>query len=198
MELNEWQKSIAELRKNNRRLTLACACLAALVVVQTVVILGQGRIIQYVIPGISSGMEVGRSAMSMDGQRAVLIAVTDHLASVNPSNVEQQKRFVQAFLSPEAYTRISRQMDEQAQTLSTQHELGSYYFVFKEHRWDAELKKHFIVGDVHTVNSAHDSGEPWVFEYEMHVENYKPVVDSVVVYKGDKPHDSVYLKGQMK
>ena len=56
----------------------------------------------------------------------------------------------------------------------------------------------FVYGDVHTVNAARDSAEPYVFEYQVHVENYRLVVDEVVSYAGERTHDSEWLKNNKR
>ena len=136
--------------------------------------------------------------MDIGAQRALLVAVTSNIVSVNPANAEYQKNFLQAFLSPQQYTRLSAEIDAKARQLAEQRELGSYYFVFRRHEYDPKLDRHFVIGDVHTVNAAKDTAEPWAFEYRMHVENYRPVVDDALSYRGDKAHDSVWLEAQKR
>jgi conjugal transfer pilus assembly protein TraE len=136
--------------------------------------------------------------MDIGGQRALLVAVTSNLAQINPANAEYQKNFLQEFLSPQQYTRLSTEIDAKAKLLADQRELGSYYFVFRRHAYDQKIDRHFVLGEVHTVNAAKDTAEPWVFEYQMHVENYRPVIDDVTSYKGDKAHDSAWLEAQKR
>lgn len=170
--------------------------LAAALLIALSCLLTQSKTVLMLIPGMPSGTEIQKSMMDVGGQRALLVAVTSNLAQINPANVEYQKNFLQAFLSPQQYTRLSAEIDAKARLLADQRELGSYYFVFRRHEYDPKLDRHFVIGDVHTVNAAKDTAEPWVFEYQMHVENYRPVVDDVVSYRGDKAHDSGWLEAQ--
>ena len=94
------------------------------------------------------------------------------------------------------YTRIVRDIDASVAQLEQQHELGSYYMVLRNpgYLYDPVLDRHFVICDVHTVNAAKDTAEPYVYEYKTHVENYRLVIDSVSAYPGDKPHTSSWLK----
>lgn len=172
--------------------------LVAAVLIAVACLFAQSKIVIMLIPGMPSGVEIRKSSMDIGGQRALLLSVTNNIVQVNPANAEYQKNFLQAFLSPQQYTRLSAEIDAKARQLADQRELGSYYFVFRKHEYDPKLDRHFVSGDVHTVNAAKDTAEQWVFDYQMHVENYRPVIDDVVSYKGDKAHNSAWLEAQKR
>lgn len=172
--------------------------LVAAVLIAVTCLYAQSKIVVMLVPGIPSGTEIQKSSMDVGGQRALLLAVTNNIVQVNPANAAYQKSFLQAFLSPQQYTRLSAEIDTKARQLAEQRELGSYYFVFRRHEYDTKLDRHFVVGDVHTVNAAKDTAEPWVFEYQMHVENYRPVVDDILSYAGDKAHNTSWLEAQKR
>jgi conjugal transfer pilus assembly protein TraE len=172
--------------------------LVAALLIALTCLFAQSKVLVMLIPGMPSGTEVRKSSMDIGGQRALLLAVTNNIAQVNPANAEYQKNFLQAFLSPQQYTRLSAEIDAKAKQLAEQRELGSYYFVFRRHEYDPKLDRHFVVGDVHTVNAAKDTAAPWVFEYQMHVENYRPVVDDVQTYQGDKAHNTGWQEAQKR
>jgi conjugal transfer pilus assembly protein TraE len=176
----------------------ANAGLAAALLIAVTCLFAQSRTVVMLIPGLPSGTELRKSTMDIGGQRALLVAVTSNLAQLNPANAEYQKNFLQAFLSPRQFTRLSAEIDARARLLADQRELGSYYFVFRRHEYDQTLDRHFVIGDVHTVNAAKDTPEPWVFEYQMHVENYRPVIDDVASYRGDKAHNAAWLEAQKR
>jgi conjugal transfer pilus assembly protein TraE len=172
--------------------------LAAALLIAVGCLFAQNRTVVMLIPGTPSGTEIRKSSMDVGGQRALMVAVTSNLVQVNPANAEYQKNFLQAFLAPQQFTRLSAEIDTKARLLADQRELGSYYFVFRRHEYDPKLDRHFVIGDVHTVNAARDTAEPWVFEYQMHVETYRPVIDDVVSYRGDKAHNSAWLEAQKR
>lgn len=198
MDIDTRTSTIADFRTSNRLLMSSNIGLAAALLVAITCIFTQDKIVLLQIPGMATNAEYSRNAMDVGALRAVLLAVTSNIVQVNPANAGYQKLFLQAFLGPAAYTKVSLEIDAKAKLLADQRELGSYYFVFREHQYDPKLDRHFVIGEVHTVNAARDSSEPYVFEYPVHVENYRPVVDDVTSYKGDKAHNSRWLEGQKK
>ena len=154
----------------------------------------QSEIIIQQTPGMPNGSVIEKSTMDKGSQRAILSAVTSAIAQINPSNAEYQKQCIQAFLAPAAFTKISKVIDDRVATLASQRELGSYYFVLRLYEFDPILDRHFVVGDVHTVNAAHDTPEAFTFEYQVHFENYRLVVDDETTYAGDRPHNSEWVK----
>jgi conjugal transfer pilus assembly protein TraE len=190
--------TIAGLQRIQNYLLYSTAGLAAALLIALICLLTQSKIVILQIPGVPSGSEIQKNSMEIGAQRAILLAVTSNLVQVNPANAEYQKNFLQAFLAPAQYTKISAEIDAKAKMLAEQRELGSYYFVLHRHEYDPKINRHFVLGDVHTVNAAKDTGEPYVFEYTLHVENYRPVIDDVTSYKGDKAHNSGWLEAQKR
>jgi hypothetical protein len=158
----------------------------------------QSEIIVQQTPGMPSGVVIEKSSWDKRAQQATLLAVTNAIASINPANADYQRQLLQVFLAPSAFTRISLEIDDRIKKLTEQRELGSYYFVWRAYDYDSALDRHFVTGDVHTVNAAHDTPEAYVFEYQAHVENYRLVVDTVSSYPGDRPHDSGWIKEHRK
>lgn len=198
MDRTAREKSITELKKE--RLALFAALFVALLIILGLVIklVTQSEILHIATPGLPNDTIIERTAMDKGAQRATLIAVTGCIVQVNPSNVKYNQECVKTFLSPQAYTKVSLDMEKTAKQLEIQHELGSYYMEFRRYKYDPVINKHFLVVDVHTVNAAKDTALPFVYEYEMHVENYRPVVDSVVRYEGINPRDSEWLNNNKK
>lgn len=190
--------TIAGLERLVNYLLYSLAGLSAALLIAMVCLATQSKTVLMMIPGMPSGTEIKKSSMDIGGQRALVMAVTSNIAQINPANAEYQKAFLQAFLSPQQYTKLSTEIDAKARLLAEQRELGSYYFVFRRHEYDEKLNRHFVIGDVHTVNAAKDTAEPWVFEYQMYVDNYRPVIDDVVSYRGDKAHNFAWLEGQKR
>jgi len=172
--------------------------LSGALLIALICLFNQDKIVTQQVPGSTTTVEVGKATMDVGSQRAILIAVTSNLVQVNPTNAHYQKNFLQAFLAPAVYTKISAEIDAKAKLLADQRELGSYYFVFREHQYDPKVNKHFVIGDVHTVNAAKDTPEPYVFEYAGHVDNYRFVVSDVTSYKGDKAHNAGWLEAQKR
>lgn len=198
MDIATRSSTIGELQTSNKRLTMCLAGMTATLLIGALIILTQDKIVLQQIPGTPTNAEIRKSSMDLGAQRAILLAVTSNIVQVNPSNAYYQKLFLQAFLAPAVYTKVSMEIDAKAKLLADQRELGSYYFVFREYQYDPKIDKHFVMGEVHTVNAAKDSGEPYVFEYPVHVDNYRLVVDDIVSYKGDKPHNSSWIEGQKR
>jgi conjugal transfer pilus assembly protein TraE len=190
--------TIAGMQRIQNFLLYALAGLTTALLLAVICLFLQNKIVLLQVPGIPSGTEIQKTSMDIGGQRAILLAVTSNLVQVNPANAEYQKNFLQAFLAPAVYTKLSSEIDAKAKMLAEQRELGSYYFVLHRHEYDPKINRHFVLGDVHTVNAAKDTGEPYVFEYALHTENYRPVIDDVTSYKGDKAHNSGWLEAQKR
>ncbi len=198
MDLSTRQSSVKELNEKNSKLTWAllgavvcCVLLAAKLFFQSEIIIERNA-------GMPSGSVIQKSAYDKKAELATLLDVTNALSNINPANADYQKQLLAVFLSPEEYTRMSKQIDELSRRLAEQRELGSYYFIWKAFDYDQALDLFFVRGDVHTVNAAKDTAEPWVFEYRTHVDNYRLVVDKVTSYRGDRAHDSAWRKEQNK
>ena len=194
MEFEARNLAIAEVKANNRRLTWALLALALLSLALSVKLLTQSEIVVLQTPGMPHNSVVEKSILDKGAQMATLLAVTSAIAQVNPANFEYQLRFLQVYMAPQAYTAISEEIGKKARTLEQQRELGSYYFVARAYDYDLALDRHFVRGDVHTVNAAHDTAAPYVFEYRTHVENYRLLVDEVVTYQGERMHNSEWLR----
>jgi conjugal transfer pilus assembly protein TraE len=196
MENSNRTRSLQESAKIIVWQQMSIAMLVLALIVLVLIVYSQSKIVVLQTPGMPSDAIIQKTSLDKGAQRAVLAAVTSNLAQVNPANIEYQKAFLQAFLAPAAYTKISSEIDTQSKRLLEQRELGSYYFVLKSWEYDTQLDRHFVLGDVHTVNAAKDTAQPYVFEYQMHVENYRPVIDDVKSYAGERAHNSEWMKSQ--
>ncbi len=198
MELTRRNQSISELKKENntlRKIILAGSIALLFISVKHAF---QSEIVVQQTPGMPNNSVIEKSSMDKGAQMATLYAVTNNIAQVNPSNAAYSKVFLQVYLAPAAYTRISKEIDNQVAKLEAQRELGSYYFVLHGYDYDPVLDKHFVKGEVHVVNAAKDTATPYVFEYSTHIENYRMVVDDVKTYEGITEHNSVWLKNTTK
>lgn len=198
MDITQRNRSVAELRKSNGQLRFVLLCLAVIAVLAVGKVVFSSEIIINRVPGMPDGAKIERNGMDVGAQQATAFAVASALASVNPSNGESMKKFLQPFLSAAAYTKVSLAIDNKVATLSAQHELGSYYFVLRRFEADDKIGRVFVLGEVHTVNAARDTAEQWVFEFPVHFSGYQMVVDDVIAYAGDKAHNSEWLKAQQK
>lgn len=198
MEINARNQSVAELKAEKAKLVWVIVGMGVALAALSLKLVFQSEIVIQRTPGMPNDAVIEKTAMDKGAQRATLFAVTSAIAQVNPANAEYQKMFVQAYLSPEAYTRVSRDIDVSVARLANQRELGSYYFVLGGYEYDPVLNRHFVWGEVHTVNAAHDTAEAYTYEYKMHIENYRAVVDDVKAYTGKNPHNSEWLKASKK
>ncbi|MDN4571865.1 type VI secretion protein [Pandoraea cepalis] len=198
MDIGTRNKSVAELSRDNRRLTAAVALIAVAMLVLSLKTFFTNEIIVNQVPGMPNGAKIEKNGMDVGAKQAIVIAVTTMLASVNPSNAESIKHFIQPFTSPEAYTKVSKAIDDKVATLRAQRELGSYYFVTRGFDLDEKLGLLFVKGDLHTVNAAKDTSEPWVFEYPVSFSNYQMVINDVVSYPGDRVRNSKWIEAQTK
>ncbi len=196
MELSNREKSVAELKKEKQFLATGWIITTVILALAMLKIVAQSDIIIERTPGMPSESRLEKTAIDKSSQRAILWSVTAAIVQVNPENAQYQKEFIYPFLAPAMYTRIVRDIDASVAQLEQQHELGSYYMVLRNpgYLYDPVLDRHFVICDVHTVNAAKDTAEPYVYEYKTHVENYRLVIDSVSAYPGDKPHTSSWLK----
>lgn len=190
-------QSLKESRTLNKTLSFALLISVLAILGLTTALLTQSKIIVQQTPGMPSPAVIEKSNVDKGTQRAILIAVTSNISQVNPANAEYQKVFLQSFLAPAVYTKISLEVDQKVRALVAQRELGSYYFVFTRYEYDPALDRHFVLGEVHTVNAAKDTLKNYVFEYKIHTENYRTLVDDIVTYDGDRPHDSTWKKDNM-
>lgn len=198
MDLTTRQASVKELNDKNSKLTWALLGAVACIFLLAGKLFFQSEIVIERTAGMPSGSVIQKGAWDKKAELATLLDVTNALSNINPANAEYQKQLLAVFLSPEEYTRMSKQIDELSKRLVEQRELGSYYFIWKAFDYDQALDIFFVRGDVHTVNAAKDTAEPWVFEYRTHVDNYRLVVDKVTSYRGDRAHDSAWRKEQNK
>ena len=198
MELSSRERSVKELRDLVAKLTMALLGLVVALLLVTLKLFFQSEIVIERSAGMPSGSVIQKSAWDKHAELATLLDVTNAIANINPGNAEYQKQLLQVFVAPASFTKISAEIDDRAKKLADQRELGSYYFIWKAFDYDEALDRFFVRGDVHTVNAAKDTAEPWVFEYEAHVENYRLVVDKISSYHGDRAHYSAWLKEQNK
>jgi len=196
MEAGFRATTLSEANHHIRQLLWLSIGLVVITLILAVCLVVQSKIVILQAPGMLNDAQIEKNAMDKSSQRAVLIAVTSNLSQVNPGNYEYQKTFLQSYFAPEAYTRIAKDIDLHVKQLIDQRELGSYYFVFKKYEYDPKMNKHFVQGDVHTVNAAKDTPEPYVFEYDMRIENYRPVIIDLKLYKGDTFHNSAFYASQ--
>lgn len=198
MDIDTRNQSVAELKKRNGFLTVSNTCVGIGLLLVCFKLVMQSEIVITQTPGMPASSVIERSNFDKGAQMATLYAVTTVVASINPGNAEYQKVFLQSYLSPQCYTKVIAEIDALVARLTSQRELGSYYFVTKGYRYDPVVNKHFVLGDVHTVNAAKDTAQPYVFEYLAHVENYRMWVDDLKSYPGDKPHDAEWQKANTK
>ena len=111
MELDARNQSISEVRARNMILTYALLASSVVVLVLAIKVFTQSSIVILQTPGMPNDAVIEKTAMDKRAQIAVLQAVTSAMASVNPANAQYQKQFVQAFLAPGAYTKISKEID---------------------------------------------------------------------------------------
>lgn len=197
MKLSVREMTIEEAQRRVNFLTYICAATTSLSLLMGFAYVTQSKIFVQEVPGLNN-VEVGQNFMDLTGQQSILLAFTKTLAEVNPANVEYQKRFIASFLAPELYTQVLLEVDALVAKLLTDRALGSYYFIEKSYEYDPLLKKHFVVGYVHTVNAAKDTAEPWVFSYTARIENYRLVVTSIERERGEVVKNSAYLKNLEK
>ena len=198
MEINARNHSISELRSRNKSLTLSLFFLSIALLLALLKVFFQSEIVIQETPGMPNNSVIERTSMDKGSQRAILSAVTANLAQINPANAEYQKAFLQVFLAPEAFTKVSLEINAKVAKQASERELGSYYFIMHRYEYDPLLNRHFVIGDVHTVNAAKDSAQPYVFEYAMHVENYRMVIDEVTTYPGDRAHNSEWTEANKR
>lgn len=198
MELSVRNQSITELKSKNKVLVWVATGLTTTIVLLGLKLLFQSEIIVIQTPGMPNNSVIEKSHFDKGAQMATLIAVTNAVSHINPANAEYQKVFLRTFLSPKAYTRIAKEIDLKIEKAKAERELGSYYFVFNRYEYDQQLNRHFVMGELHTVNAARDTYEPYVYEYAAHIENYRLWVDEIISYPGDRAHNTAWLEANKK
>lgn len=198
MEFSVRNQSITELKSKNKVLVWVAAGLTTTIVFLGLKLLFHSEIIVIQTPGMPNNSVIEKSHFDKGAQMATLIAVTNAISHINPANAEYQKVFLRTFLSPNAYTRIAKEIDLKIEKAKAERELGSYYFVFNRYEYDQQLDRHFVIGELHTVNAARDTHEPYVYEYAAHIENYRLWVDEIISYPGDRAHNTAWLEANKK
>jgi conjugal transfer pilus assembly protein TraE len=198
MNIDNLSQSVADLRKSNRRLTLGVACIGAAMLLLAIKMMFTNVAIINRVPGMPDGARIERNGMDVGAKQATAYAVTNAIASLNPSNGDSVKSVLQPFLSSDAYTKVTQAIDLKVATLKAQRELGSYYFVLRGFEADDKLGRVFVKGELHTVNAAKDTSELYVFEYPVRFADYKMIFDDVIAYPGDKAHNSQWIEAQKK
>lgn len=203
MKEDSRQISISSLRKRNSNLTYAIVFGMAIILVLVWKLFFTDPIVVLNTPGLPDGSVIAKTSFDKGAQQATLIAVTSTLASITPGNAEYIKKFLSYFLSPTAYTKVLAEIDKKVERMVRERELGSHYFVAGEtngqsYYYDPRIDRHFVLGNVHTVNAAKDTGEPWVFEFVVRFENYRLWVDDVIAYPGTTIHNYEWLEAQKK
>ncbi len=201
MELKLHTQSITELSERIRYLFHANAILLITLFLLVIYLFLQNKIVVVQVPGgggsvVESVYE--KTAIDRSSQKAIIMATVSAISQINSANYEYEKTFIQNFLSPEIFTVISGQIDSQVKKLIDQHELGSYYFDFKEYAYDPLLNKHFVRGDVHTVNAVKNTSQSWIYEVSMRVENYRPLIIALDTYSGNEFHNTMWIEKKIK
>ena len=197
MQLTTYTQSLHDVTKWVNYLKITNSILFVVLVIVTIMGLFQNKIVLMQIPsstGSSGEVMYEKNAINRSSQRAIILATVSAISQINPSNYEFEKVFVQNFLAPEVYSSLSIQIDQQAKKMRDQHELGSYYFDFKEYLYDPLLDKHFVKGEIHTVNAIKNSTQMWIYELSLRVDNYKPIITSLSSYPGSDFHNSNWLE----
>lgn len=198
MDLKTRNESVAELRDRNKHLTYVALLLSFAVTGLAFKLVTQSEIVIVQTPGMPANSVIERTSFDKKAQIATLNAITSNMAAINPANAEYQKQFLQLYFSPTAYTSITKEIDLKVEKAKLERELGSSYFVFKSYEYDPLLNKHFVMGEQHTVNAAKDTAQNYVYEYQIHIENYRLLVDDVKSYPSDRPHNSEWIEARKK
>jgi TraE protein len=195
--------TIKNLKRKNISLTTSVVFLSGALLLALIKIFVLSEIVVMRTPGMPENSVIARDSFDRGAQLATLNAVTSAIASINPGNAEYQKVFLSYYLAPQAYTNIIAEINAEVEKLKSQRELGSHYWILggtsgRRYEYDPKINKHFVMGDVHTVNAAKDSAEPYVFEFAFHIENYRLWIDEATSYPGDRPHNSEWLEANKK
>ena len=197
MHLSTYTQTLHDLTRWVNYLKITNCILFVLLVIAITTGFFQNKIVLMQIPsstGASGEIMYEKNGINRSSQRAIILATVSAISQINPSNYEFEKVFVQNFLAPEVYSSLSVQIDQQAKKMRDQHELGSYYFDFKEYLYDPLLDKHFVKGEIHTVNAIKNSTQMWIYELTLRVDNYKPIITSLNAYPGSDFHNSSWLE----
>lgn len=127
--------------------------------------------------------------------------VSSLLVGVNPRNIEASVEEIADFLAPELKNSVIENMRARAKELAREKSDGNFLFVLKKRNYDANLDKYFVQGDVcfnNALNTTVGACKPWVLEYQMKVEHYRPLVYAIEKYEGEYIHDTKYLEAQAK
>ena len=198
MDVQERSRSVAQLTARNRLLTISNFMLAAIAVIAVAGLFLKDEKVILQTPGLPHRSVIEKTSLDKASQAATLKALTSTLATINPANYQYQMKFAESFFSAEDFTRLNQETRETVEKMIKDKEFGSRYFVFTDYQYDPAINKHFVLGDVHFVNAAKDTAVPTVYEYELTVENYRPLVTFIDRYEGDRPHNKAWLDNQLQ
>ena len=201
MELKQHYKTVQELTLWVSYLIKTNLFLFVIIFLLVTYLFLQHKIVLIQIPG--SGGDQGQvtytnGVVELTSQKAIVLATVNAISQINSANYQYEKIFIQSFLSPEIFTSVSSQIDAQVKKMLDQHELGSFYFEFKDYFYDPVLNLHFVKGDIHTVNAIKNTSQSWIYELSMHVDNYRPLITSMSTYPGIEFHNSSWIEKQSK
>lgn len=198
MELSAREKSLKEFKQENLMLRYIVIALVISVFLALYKLVAQSEILIVQTPGMPANSVIQKTAFDKGAQSATLATVTNCLSAITPANAQYQKQCLGLYLSAEVYTKVMDEINAKVEKQKRERELGSTYFIFKKYEYDPKIDRHFVIGDLHTVNAAKDTTEEYVYEYQTHIENYRMWIDEIVTYPGNRPHNSEWLESAKK
>ena len=190
--------SIGQLQKRNHHLTIATLALSFLVTCLMVVITLRSDVIIIETPGQPSSEVIEKSSFDQRRQEALFFDITKTFVGINPSNYLYQEKKLEPYFFKKDFKNIERSITTRVDQLVAAKELGSYYFIPAKYVFDPITKKHFVTGDLHTVNVAKDTSQPWVVEYMAEFDSYHLWIKDMAMYEGKNIHDAEYEKANGK
>ncbi len=192
MNTNERSQSLKDKDRTIGRLVLALLVSIGTMAGLVAFMHFYGVIVIQRTPGVPTDAQIERSSMDMKAQKLVLSAISNAIGSINPSNAEYVKAMAQSYFAPEAYTRLTGEINTLVQKMIAEREAGSHYFVLISSDYNPQENKHYLFGEYHTVNMAKDTSQNYVFVYQMRVEQFRPVILDYKFYPSDNPPSMKY------
>lgn len=155
-------------------------------------------------PGIGDAVFT-KNKMDQASYKAIAISLSHTVGDINRGNYENQIKILQAWSSPEIFTKLVLKIKEIVKKQIEEHEAGSQYFEFNpnasnrdEYKYDPEMDVHFVRGRIHFVNAAKDDVRPVVFTYKFTQSDYLPKMTEFYWEFGDVIKDSKYFDDQRR
>lgn len=147
-------------------------------------------------PAIPEKMEIGKKHASSGFKKSWALFVATLVGNVDPSNADFIVDQLSGMMSPEILLTFKAALAEQLEVI--RRDQISISFEGNQIYFEKETGKTFVIGKSSIAGSGGRSNKQQrVFELEMDIQNYSPVITFIDTYEGD-PHTLAWKEKQAR